>query len=213
MTYREGTNDWNTLIACMTEDEYQLRDVELGHGAAVDIGAYAGGVAISLALDNPDARILAVEPLPANITLIDENIRQNGLEDRITLVPRAAGRPGQRKATIRWAFGDDESGRHHRYVGNSTLSHHSAVHEEAQVDCVDLAQLVKMAGGSVALLKIDCEGAEYDILASPAVKDCRDIRGEYHAGWQPLVDLLDATHHVTRLGGTDHFGEFRAVRK
>ena len=32
MTIREGTNDWNTLNACMTEDEYGLRD---WHGTAI----------------------------------------------------------------------------------------------------------------------------------------------------------------------------------
>ncbi len=210
MSYRTGTNDFNTLFSCMTEDEYGLRDLELGTGSAVDIGAYAGGVAISLATDHPGARVIAVEPLTANVSLIRDNIARNGLDDRITVLPVAAGHPGQKEATIRWAFGDDESGIHHRFVGNSSLSEHSMQHEVETVDAIDLLGLVELAGGYIDLLKIDCEGAEYGILNSPSVKDCGRIVGEYHDGRDRLIALLAATHSVTTRG-TDHFGEFTAM--
>ena len=212
MAHRAGTNDHNTLFSCMTEDEYGLAAIHLADGqVAVDVGAYAGGVAISLALDNPGARIIAVEPLTANVELITDNVRRNGLADRVLISHRAVAAPGLRTTTVRWAFSDDESGRHHRYVGNSTLSPSGGRREI--VDCVSLSDLVEAAGGYIHLLKIDCEGGEYELLQdADALRSVGVMVGEYHDGWDRLVALLDATHVASQVGpSTDHFGGFRAV--
>ena len=209
--WRAGTNDWNTLCSCLNEDEYGLNGVEAA--TVVDIGGYLGGVGIGFAVDHPEARVWIVEPLTANVELIARNIEDNGLGDRVTLLHRAADRPGRKDTTVRWSFGDDETGRHHRFVGNSTLSDHSTVHESEPVSCIDLGSLVQLAGGRIDLLKIDCEGAEYDILSdADALSHVGIIRGEYHDGRDRLQRLLEATHVVTATG-TDHFGGFSAVAR
>lgn len=213
MSWRPGTNDWNTLVSCITEDEYGLASVHLSAGqVAVDVGAYAGGVSIALAIDNPDSRVLAVEPLPPNVDLIAENIGRNGLGERVTLLPMAVVKPGVARTTIRWAFDDTESGRHHRYVGNSSLAP-AGLAQTALVDGVTLGALVAMGNGRIDFLKVDCEGGEYDLFAdADALRSVGDIRGEYHDGWDRLVRLLEATHVVTQMGAcTDTFGGFRAV--
>ena len=193
----------------MTEDEYGLRSVE-GIRTMVDIGGYLGGVGIGVALDHRDALVWIVEPLTANVALIERNVAENELGDRVTVVAAAAAKPGQRKAVIRWAFDDTESGRHHRFVGNSTLAAPEGARQEL-APCVSLGELVGYAGGRLDLLKIDCEGAEYDILAdAEALADVGLIVGEYHTGYAPLAALLDRTHHVVRLSGDDNIGEFRA---
>lgn len=210
MEWRTGTNDHNTLFSCMTEDEYRLADVTLPvDGVAVDVGAYIGGVTISLARDNPHARVIAVEPVTANVALLQDNIARNNLTDQVLVVHAAAGRPGQTKARVLWAFGDDDAGWHHRYVGNSSIAAHQAIHEEEDVDGIDLASLVALAGGHVDFMKVDCEGGEYALFADGA-EGVGHIVGEYHDGAQRLVDLLDATHVVT-IKGTDHFGAFTAT--
>lgn len=211
MAYRAGTNDYNTLNACMTEDEYGLASVHLGPGSvAVDVGSYAGGVAIGLALDNPDCDVIAVEPLTANVDLIRDNVHRNRLEGRILVLHRAVAAPGLRTTTIRWAFDATESGRHHRYVGNSTL--HARGGRSEVVDCVSLSDLVEAAGGFIHLLKVDCEGGEYELFADgKALAWVGTIVGEYHAGDMRLRDLLEETHSMVRLSGDDNIGEFRAV--
>ena len=63
--YRAETNDWNTISSTMApHDEYAIPSGL--SGVAVDLGAYLGSVAIGLALDNPDLRVIAVEPVPPN---------------------------------------------------------------------------------------------------------------------------------------------------
>lgn len=213
MAYRLDTNDWNTLVSCLNEDEYGLAALTFDPGAVlVDVGAYAGGICIGLALDNPGVHVIAVEPLPANVELIADNIARNALGERITLLPMAVAAPGTRRTTIRWAFDETESGRHHRYVGNSTLAPAEGA-QHALVDCVTLTDLVVLAGGLIDLLKVDCEGGEYPLFAdAAALPGVGAIVGEYHDGWQRLVDLLDATHIATQVGAcTPSFGGFRAV--
>lgn len=209
MEWRVGTNDHNTLFSCMTEDEYRLAELTFGPDAvAVDVGAYIGGVTVSLARDNGGLRVIAVEPVTANVALLQDNLARNNLADQVLVLHAAAGRPGQTKARVLWAFGDDEAGRHHRYVGNSSIAAHQAIHEEEDVEAIDLEGLVALAGGHVDFMKVDCEGGEYALFAGGA-EGVGHIVGEYHDGAQRLVDLLDATHVVT-IQGTDHFGAFRA---
>src|SRR5881396_102281 len=94
MEFRDGTNDWNTLSIIFTNDEYGLRDLRLD-GIALDVGAYLGGVAIALALDNPGLRVIAIEPVPDNGDLIERNITRNSVQDRVTLIRGAVGRGGE----------------------------------------------------------------------------------------------------------------------
>lgn len=210
MDWREGTADFNNLRSCMDEDEYALRDVEFT-GTAVDVGAHIGGVTVSLALDHPDCRVIAVEALSENVTVLERNIEQNDLHN-VTVLHRAAAEPGRKKATVEWDFQGGESGTHHRYIGNAFLPADAKRDAKSEsVACIDLAALVELAGGRIDFMKIDAEGAEYPLFASPAVKDVGEIRGEFHAGWQPLVTLLEATHVMHLLSGTDQFGGFKAV--
>ncbi|MGH7427320.1 MAG: FkbM family methyltransferase [Candidatus Methylomirabilaceae bacterium] len=54
----------------------------------VDVGANIGTSSIPFALET-SCRVLAIEPVPENLALLRRNIRQNGLEHRITCVPTA----------------------------------------------------------------------------------------------------------------------------
>jgi tRNA G46 methylase TrmB len=151
---REGTADHNNVYSCLNEDEYRLTDLDLGEGVALDIGAHIGGVTIALALDNPQAHIIAVEALGANVEVLRANVETNG---------------------VGWSLADLPS--------------------------------------DIAFAKIDCELCEYDVFTSPAVKRIAEIRGEFHAGYDRLAALLDATHVVTHTGGGDGTGSFKAVRR
>jgi hypothetical protein len=120
-----------------------------------------------------------------------------------------AGKPGKagRIGTVAWNFDGSESGQHHRFVGNAShLAHTSAEREERPI-----AALEDMISGPVAFMKIDCEGCEYDLLRSSAVGTVAEIRGEFHAGFERVQEMLGATHNVTLTSGTDAFGGFKAV--
>lgn len=219
MTFRIGTNDWNTLNACMTEDEYGLRDWR-GTGWAIDIGGYLGGVGIGLALDNPELRVLIVEPVPDNARLIGENIARNGVGDRVTLIEGAAGDGSP--VSVWYGYRGTESLEHHRFVGNSSIAYDTAgefAHETSEFAASrTLRSLVAETGAErIALLKIDCEGGEWEILTDSTVALVDYIVGEAHSvrghRGDDVHGLLDATHLVTIQGDPAATCEFRAVAR
>lgn len=194
MEFREGTNDWNTLSSIFTNDEYELGLLHLD-GVALDIGAYLGGVAVALAVDNPDLRVLAVEPVPDNARLTRANVARNGLAGRVLVIEGAADAPGTATSMVAWDWfgapaeseGVQASIREHRFVGGSTLAldNPGRPHTDISVEAFSIARLAKIAGVErFCFCKIDCEGCEVPFLSEGAeLVDL--IVGEYH---KPYID-------------------------
>ena len=213
--YRTDTSDWNTLYSALNEDEYQLRGVSLA-GLALDIGAHIGAVTLGLAIDNPDLRVIAVEPVPDNARLLRENVALNGLDDRVMVIEGAAGRG---TVTVWYGYRGTETAEHHAFIGNSSLAYDhggSLDHDEITYEGHTLSDLAP-ATVTVALLKIDNEGGEYDFLDDPAVSRCERIVGEWHNVrghvQTDIASLLGATHVVTFSGPVGGPGGFTAVRR
>lgn len=182
MTYRQDTNDWNTTYSCLTEDEYGLRELRLT-GRALDIGGYTGGVTVALAVDNPELHVTVVEPVPDNLALIRENVEQNGVADRVTIIAGAVGTAEQRELTIHYGYTGSELAEHHAFVGNISLvqSEPDACpsdipHEHVTVPVHSLASLLP-----ADFVKIDCEGGEWAFLTGPVAEVPRWV-GEWHPG-------------------------------
>ena len=214
---REDTNDAALAYAILDADEYLLRNHAPLTGWALDIGSHIGTVAVAMAIDNPELRVIAVEPVPDNAALIRENVAANGLQSRVFVEEAAAGAIGQ--STARCAFdyrtgGTDDLGYviQNRFIGNIwRQSDQDAEVIEAPV--LTLRGLAEKYGtDEFSYCKIDCEGCEWDFLAKDA-QLIREIVGEYHdAGPKRIVKLLGKTHIVDIISDHNGTGIFRAVR-
>lgn len=210
---RDGTNDWNTQNAIFG-GEY---DIPSGRsGLAVDIGAYLGGVAIAYALDNPDSRVIAIEPVPPNADLIRRNVELNGVGDRVKVVECAVG-GNHNPVSVWYGYRGNASVEHHAFVGNSTLAYDHGgelEHEEVTYTPITLSDLTTRQ--DVDWLKIDTEGAEWEFLTGP-VERVAHIVGEWHPvrghTLAEMAALLGRTHVVTFSGPSEGPGEFVAVRR
>ena len=220
LQYRLDTNDWNTLNASMTEDEYQLRDLPTLTGWALDIGGYLGSVAIALAVDNPGLRVLCVEPVPDNALLIRANIAANGLGDRVSLLEAAMAAPDVAETTVRYRYTGSALADHHAFVGNISLIEGTGAtdipHDETIVACLSIGAIADRYGiDRLALVKIDCEGCEWSALTDPAVALVDRFVGEWHpTGGHTQADLttlLSPSHDVTFSGPVAGPGGFVAV--
>ena len=169
---RAGTADLAAVNETVIQNPY-LRSggIELPADATViDIGAYIGDFTVQAAQACPRGRILAVDPIEAHLRMIERQIALNQLANVQTI--RAA--IGDRNALVGLAHGG--------------MASRTVLGVQGTVEMVTLERLMDRYGvESVDLLKLDCEGAEWDILpaAEPVLSRVRQISMEFHAerGW------------------------------
>lgn len=143
-----------------------------GFRTIVDIGANMGSFAVYAAQSCPDARIYCYEPEQQNFGLLKRNIEINELEGRVSAFQCAvASNNGRRELTVR----------------ESPVNSFHVVSDDASrrvVNCTTLRDiLADLRLGAIDLLKMNCEGTEYEILEGCSEDDLdriANIRLEYH---------------------------------
>ena len=160
----------------------------------VDIGGGIGDYTIFAAYNHPNARVLAYEPFPESYRLLRENLNLNQIDN---------------VETFSQAVSSQESTLQFGSLSSDPLSMQTAHDMPApagdvlHVPAVSLASILNgLAGGRIDLLKLDCEGAEYDILlnsAPSALEKIDRIVMEYHDGITPF-DHDDLVKHLTNCG-------------
>ncbi|MER3410478.1 MAG: hypothetical protein C4306_10400 [Thermoleophilia bacterium] len=145
------------LFGVLALDTYRLgrlRDLApSGQATVVDVGAHVGSFAVEVARRIPGARVFCYEPNPRACAYLRSNIEDNGMETRISVVPKGVGsRPGR---AVLFDAG-----------GESTLvsSLRSDGAPPIEVEVVSFAEAVNDVGPRIDLLKLDCEGSEYALL-------------------------------------------------
>jgi FkbM family methyltransferase len=144
----------------------------------VDVGAGFGDFAIRAARRWPGARVVAAEPYPGSYRLLLENVAMNSVSN-VEALPYAI--TGAEAATTRLAVGAREA------VLFSTGA--DAGGASIEVPARTLENLFEeLAIERCDVLKLDCEGAEYDILLdapSAVLARVEAIVLEYHVGVAP----------------------------
>jgi FkbM family methyltransferase len=173
---------------------------DIGGGALrlVDLGANIGLSVLSTLARERDATVVAVEPDPANAALLQRNIAQNGLTDRVTVVAAAAGiGPG----VVPFAAGHCELS---RVAGLGGLPNAST--GVIDVEVVDAFAL--LAGAD--LVKIDIEGGEWPLLRDPRLRtlDAPVLVMEWHAAGSGVDAPRDEAERLLRSAGYEviHMG-------
>lgn len=167
----------------------------------VDIGSYIGDFALYAVKYLDAARVVAYEPTRENFAMLKRNVELNGYSDRISPVRKAVGRPGRVVLNVRKRAADEMHVSPHWYRGA----------EARTIPSVTLAGLLKAHGlQTVDLLKVDCEGGEYEIFATApdaVFTRINNIALEYHAvkGYEAclvqLMNRLYAAGYTLRTDG------------
>jgi len=173
--------DWENngaVASIFFDDEYgtlPIRDKEV-----IDIGANIGDTAIYFALHGAK-KVIALEPFPKNYESAKKNIHLNGLSSKIDLIMAGCGnKKGYTKVSSR------ESGIY------SSLA--TDVNNDVEVPLMTLEDILKRSNTDAHLLKIDCEGCEYDTIlssTSETLKKFSHIFIEYHFGYKNLKSKLE----------------------
>jgi len=157
---------------CVTEDYQHHKAVKIKPGDIVfDVGANMGSFSVYAA--KKGARVYAFEPIPENFNRLIENIKLNQLEEQITALEYGIY---ARTGTEILHISDTNKG------GHSMLDNGGQQSITITTKCLtDVFKELQIT--NVDLLKIDIEGAEYEIfehLTPDEAKVIQKIVGEYH---------------------------------
>ena len=153
----------------------------------VDVGSNVGVATLWLMRQYPHARLTALEPAADSYRRMMENVSRSGLADRVNGINAGVGASNGDGFLVQ---GVSSTVSHvDRHIGTSGIA----------VNVIDLPNLLSLVGGSIDLMKIDCEGAEYEFLGGASLDDLKCIRaliGEFHPAsvekQQAFFDHLEA---------------------
>lgn len=149
------------------DDSYKIFALKFPMDTIIDVGAGLGDLTIMAAKQFPKANILAFEPNPDQFKLLKENIKLNNTKN----VKSYQMAVGTKKSYLLHLFSFN--------IHSSTVS----INKAKKTIKVKGIRLDTIINGKVDLLKIDCEGAEIDILKSISddkVGLIKKIIVEYH---------------------------------
>lgn len=180
------------------ENVYEVKDHHFTEGGTViDIGANIGAFSIYAAWKG--AKVYAIEPEPHNLEALKRNIDLSVMMHKITICPYAIS---DYKGIAK--INDDG--------GGSTIVDNNVLGTDIEVMTLDnFFSLYHI--DSVDVMKIDVEGAEYQIImgaSRESLQKCKyitmefDIRTGKHMG--DMVRKLSETHHVRTMGSWERGG-------
>lgn len=192
---RRGTwADESIIRHVVVEREYHPPGYEVGPAdVVIDVGANIGGFSVPAAKAASSGWVIAYEPEPANAALLRCNLDRNACRN-VTVVPAAvAGRRGE----VELHLNPDNSGGHSAY-----RRHAGPTVRAAAVTLRDVFDAHRVE--RCDLLKLDCEGAEYDLLYTlprAYFGRIRRIALEYHADPEAKREAADGlVRHLHDVG-------------
>lgn len=168
----------DTILAFSNNDG-TYEKLPLKNKTIVDIGACTGDTSIYFALKGAK-KVIAIEPFPNNFKILKKNIHENQFDNLITPI-LAACDSSKKQISIDPDFHD----------GMRSVLHEFS--EGIKISTITLEEIVKDFEISDAILKLDCEGCEYETIlncSSSILQKFSDIQIEYHNGYKNLEEKL-----------------------
>ncbi len=162
------------LIGIVLNDTYGLRRFE-NLGNIVDIGANIGIFSIHAATLFPQAKILAYEPCCETFNNLEKNVNSFNIQ----VYPYAVG---QQAGKVNLSVEGDLTA---CYVADNNSSY---LKSSQVCDMISFQEIVDQLDGKIELLKLDCEGSEYEIIQSPSFNCVEYVVGEFHTCEQGYPD-------------------------
>lgn len=194
LQFRKNSFDRFIIEEIWEHGEYFLE--QLGDSSAgwiIDVGAHIGAFAVKAHAAFPGQPVLALEPVADNFQLLEQNLARNECR---TVIPLNMAVMGERGTTEVYLDPVNTAG--HSTVLRTTTA--TVTTEAVRLD--DLFDRFHV--DRIGLLKIDCEGAEYQILLTPCFRSVSarifNVVFEYHPvegyDFEQLRRVLESTGFV-----------------
>ena len=133
----------------------------------VDVGAHIGAFSVMVA--GKAHRVLSFEPEPNNFQMLKKNMELNHLENVSIFEMAVSGSCGYQDITV---YSEGSTGGHSLYQGSAKTA------GKQRVQTISLDEIIrKEALTRIDFLKLDCEGAEHDILKHMSFDTANRIMG------------------------------------
>ena len=169
---RVRSTDLMALTNVWIIDEYSIEDFKINENdIIVDVGAHIGLFSLRVSQICKKGKILSFEPVRENFDLFLSNLKLNRIENVFPFNVAVSKNSGK----LNLFLNDDESA--HSIFPSST--------ESITVESTSLQKIFEENKiSSCKLLKLDCEGAEYEIIDSLPTEYLNKIQNmaiEYHS--------------------------------
>ena len=200
---------WGAVVAAEMKGShyYHHRPIAGGSPVIVDVGGHYGIFTKFAATTYPAGRVFYIEPHPENFQIAEKNLvglaNVTMIQGAITYEENVVLHP--------FVFGRNTGGSQVLPAGTVPFGNDTAHAAPIHVQGFGLEHLCKFYGlDRIDLLKLDCEGSEYSILAKCSCLDrVSEIVGEWHAvPGVPPFDEFCAQHLPTWTPET--FGKLSA---
>jgi len=163
---------FRSMVEVFLQDQWGFLNVKGKH--VVDVGAFVGDSSIYFALKGAE-RVIAIEPHPVAYQEMLENIKLNDLEAKITPINVALGQEGYIEIPFDVPLDyiiDKIYEERSLFIGTKTV----------RIKSITLSDLMRMINIRPDVLKLDCEGCEYDVILNDyqAVKLFEELAIECH---------------------------------
>ncbi len=188
---RTNSTDFYAFINVWIVEEYKKDGFEINEDAVViDVGSHVGIFSVYVSQFCRNGQILSFEPVNHNFKLLQENVELNKLANVKAFNVAVAGK----KDRIKIYHNDDQAA--YTIYGNGQ--------NYTETDAVPLKEILDSNHiEKCDLLKLDCEGAEYEILASLPDEYFRRINRicmEYHPINNGGERVIELTTRLEKLG-------------
>jgi FkbM family methyltransferase len=164
------------IIGIFYFKDYQF--LECAGKDVVDIGANIADSSIYFAMEGANS-VIAMEPFVKNYEIAKNNVQMNNLASKIVLLHAACSSKEQDILV------DSEREGVFNTVNDSSLG--------VKINCITLQNILDRYKLKSPILKMDCEGCEYDIILNShpdTIKQFSVIQIEYHYGYYELKQQL-----------------------
>lgn len=179
---------YNEIFA---EKLYDYPDLAIDYPVIIDIGANTGLFSLRMKQRYPGSTLYCYEPFLKNFEQLSQNISLSKLEN-IEIFQKGVGGITR---TEKLFLNKNNLG------GHSLFEMEARSHEFVNVDIIGIADLLSNLGQNrIQLIKMDCEGAEYEIIKGIDSRLASQIEIILFESTESVYNLNELTDHLKALG-------------